>query len=82
MPQFTEERINDLKNPQGHERLIEINQLFAAVLEDDKQQADPCYNLQLDATLINRNYRKLDDAMKKNMLKLFADKMTAKIDKI
>ena len=76
MPHFNEERIHDLKNPTGLPGSIEIASLFAAVLEDDKQQADPCYNLQLDATLINRNYKKLDDGMKKNMLKLLSEKMT------
>ena len=76
MPHFNEERINDLKNPQGVDKNIDISQLFSAVLDDDKQQADPCYNLQLDATLINRNFKKLDVEMKKNILKLFADNMT------
>ena len=82
MPHFNEERINDLKNPQGVEKAIDISQLFSAVLDDDKQQADPCYNLQLDATLINRNFKKLDVEMKKNILKLFADNMTTQIETI
>ena len=76
MPQFVEERINDWKNPDRvHQELLDLSTLFTAVAEDDKNQPDQCMKLQLDASLIEKNYNKLDPEMKRDIIYLFSEKL-------
>ena len=55
--------------------IIDLSTLFTAVADDDKGQPDQCMKLQLDASLIVRNYKKLDPEMKRDFIHLFADKL-------
>ena len=76
MPQFIEERINDWKNPNNVREVIDLSTLFTAVADDDKGQPDQCMKLQLDASLIVRNYKKLDPEMKRDFINLYSEKLT------
>ena len=83
MPQFVEERINDWKNPEKVQKdIIDLGQLFTAVAEDDKGQPDQCMKLQLDASLIEKNYGKLDAEMKRDLINLFSEKLNLQSKRI
>ena len=75
MPQFTEQRIKDWKNPNNIKEIIELDTLFTAVSDDDKGQPDQCMKLQLDASLIDKNYKKLDPEMRRSLINLLSEKL-------
>ena len=55
--------------------MLDLSTLFTAVAEDDKNQPDQCMKLQLDASLIEKNYNKLDPEMKRDIIYLFSEKL-------
>ena len=55
--------------------ILDLGELFNAVAKDDQIQPDQCMKLQLDASLIEKNYKKLDSQMKKGIVNLFSEKL-------
>ena len=58
------------------ETMLNLEELFKNVLEDDRNQPDQSMKLQLDAFLIKRYFSKLEKPMQDRLMGLLKDRLT------